>query len=541
MTLGGASSCPYDPGETAKYSEFYPDLFPGNEPLTQATMATSGAGTFQTTPVWNVELPTPTSMNFNSSGSVAPSCASGSSTNGSNWLSDNNEDWKNEGVEPAIGVLATLGVANVLCMQLPNAVVGMNFKGAMFLAAGAGAMAVTSIAASVRGVTWKSDIAGNNTFNFSGCNDSPVNVNNSLRSDRIFMPTDVSSHLFEADAATRLQHIGQVQPALSQIERPRLSASHTFSNGVQVLDVDSTLSVASGRMDTPLGFTLHMKNEAPYPYGGPSAFYTEFNPAKATINAGAIARRRRSRSRPEYLVHPTWSNQVPTGGLVEGDYEIPLVVEHSGTIDTASMIGSVFFRMKSVCEPLRIFDDVEIPLEFLAACSDVALGAPLRWLDRQHRGSSISGPDNHPTDVQSRGRRGQQDNSPTGHTDALKDPVEVEMRMGSWRLDQNLQCHQATRTSATCSELCCQQHLPHRPEVRVEPEDPARGLQRQLPGRVHGLRRADHAARQVAMHGTRILQKPSTPPSWWATPTTCGRRSSARSCRSISPTTSEMR
>ena len=390
-------------------------------------------------------------MNFNSSGSVAPSCASGSSTNGSNWLSDNNEDWKNEGVEPAIGVLATLGVANVLCMQLPNAVVGMNFKGAMFLAAGAGAMAVTSIAASVRGVTWKSDIAGNNTFNFSGCNDSPVNVNNSLRSDRIFMPTDVSSHLFEADAATRLQHIGQVQPALSQIERPRLSASHTFSNGVQVLDVDSTLSVASGRMDTPLGFTLHMKNEAPYPYGGPSAFYTEFNPAKATINAGAIARRRRSRSRPEYLVHPTWSNQVPTGGLVEGDYEIPLVVEHSGTIDTASMIGSVFFRMKSVCEPLRIFDDVEIPLEFLAACSDVELGAPLDgWTANIEE--FLSGPDNHPTDVQV--KVDVANKQFTNWTqDDLKDPVEVEMRMGAgdWTKISNVTGYTDDATLELCA------------------------------------------------------------------------------------------
>ena len=72
VTLGGASSCPYDPGETAKYSEFYPDLFPGNEPLTQATMATSGAGTFQTTPVWNVELPTADKHEFQFFGKRCP-------------------------------------------------------------------------------------------------------------------------------------------------------------------------------------------------------------------------------------------------------------------------------------------------------------------------------------------------------------------------------------------------------------------------------------------------------------------------------------
>ncbi|MGB0510096.1 MAG: hypothetical protein ACPGGB_04175, partial [Flavobacteriales bacterium] len=106
-----------------------------------------------------------------------------------------------------------------------------------------------------------------------------------------------------------------------------------------------------------------------------------------------------------------------------------LVVEHSGTIDTSSMTGSVVFRMKSVCEPLRIFDEVEIPLEFLPACSDVALGAPLNgWT--ANIDEFISGPDNHPTDVQIEVEVANKQFT-NWTQDPLKDPVEVEMRMGN--------------------------------------------------------------------------------------------------------------
>ena len=93
------------------------------------------------------------------------------------------------------------------------------------------------------------------------------------------------------------------------------------------------------------------------------------------------------------------------------------------------MTGSVVFRMKSVCEPLRIYDEVEIPVEFLPACSDVALGAPLDgWT--ANIDEFISGPDNHPTDVQIEVEVANKQFT-NWTQDPLKDPVEVEMRMGN--------------------------------------------------------------------------------------------------------------
>ena len=150
---------------------------------------------------------------------------------------------------------------------------------------------------------------------FTGCA-TPASPGVSLTQDKIFLPASMHAYMFPDTGRTeqeRLSGLGAVQPKLSQVEKPRLSASHVYDNGTVMLDVDSILPVASGRMDTPLGLTLHMKNEAPYPYGGPSAFYTEFNPAKATINAG-LSLGGGDPVTPEYLVHPTWSNQVPVGG-----------------------------------------------------------------------------------------------------------------------------------------------------------------------------------------------------------------------------------
>ena len=301
LTLGGAASRPWDQAQPPKYSEFYPDLFPGATALFKSNLNSNNGGVYQSEPVWNIPIDTE-NYSVAQDGTVAPNQSCGIE---GEFAYDNYMEWTSaEGIAvPA--AMAALSAINIGVVAAQGAS-AFNFGGAIATGIAGAGMVALGVGAVAGQYLWQLGNATSDQNNFTECTFTEPTL--ALKSSKIFMPTGMGNIILEPDSATRLSGLGNVQPALSQLEKPKLSGSHTYFNGNITEDEPVKMPLEGSPMDVPLAYTLYMKNNAPYPYGGPSAFFTEVNPFKATLNAG-LSIGGGDPVTPEYLVYPAGLHQ----------------------------------------------------------------------------------------------------------------------------------------------------------------------------------------------------------------------------------------
>ena len=146
-------------GTAPKYSEFYPDLFPGATALFPSDVTTGDDGTlYSITPFWDYPLSSASDYEIAADGTVAPK-ASCNDEDG-DWVYDNYDDWQQPAghvVGPVMGALSVINAAVLVKVgaKAVKAASRGNFSGTVNLAVGIASASVLMAAAPWKKYAWQ--------------------------------------------------------------------------------------------------------------------------------------------------------------------------------------------------------------------------------------------------------------------------------------------------------------------------------------------------------------------------------------------------
>ena len=365
LNLGGAASCPWTHEEPSKFHEWYPALIPGdyNPVANNGVLNCESLDNYTITREFDPE-----------EWQVVPLESTSSDSE-----SDNDNSWGGIPSGPFDDTLSTnvmglpssavstLLVPAILAVQTGIAIyaaVKGNIDGAATAAVVTAKAAIMTIADQVLHEVWRDQVIDDFQFDtdtaWSGFDATLVPEDPGLALDQ-----ELCDLILEPTSPGKLEQL-QVQPEPIRMEVPKITLSYTAPDGTVYTGMDTINPPITSFMDEPIGLTMEVRNDTPYPFGGPTnyVFYNDifYNTLGAQVFIGG-----QTSTTVEYQVNPSWS---------AGPTYAPVTIHHSGVESPEFMSGSVDVIMLSVCD-WNIQDEARVYVNFEPACSDVALTAPL--------------------------------------------------------------------------------------------------------------------------------------------------------------------